>query len=140
MILHCHKYGRICYIIDYKYINNKKLSNSNNNRSKLKFFKLLWDIVVFRLVAYLLNMICLNLRFLYNLFIHNFSHKFYTVLYQFLETGKSDRTLMGLDQLTPFHFSFTVPSMILYAKVIMHYNLALRKTSILKTRNKDEDL
>ena len=116
MILHCHKYGRICYIIDYKYINNKKLSNSNNNRSKLKFFKLLWDIVVFRLVAYLLNMICLNLRFLYNLFIHNFSHKFYTVLYQFLETGKSDRTLMGLDQLIKcLGFSLYPVSFFLYS-------------------------
>ena len=124
MILHCHKYGRICYIIDYKYINNKKLSNSNNNRSKLKFFKLLWDIVVFRLVAYLLNMICLNLRFLYNLFIHNFSHKFYTVLYQFLETGKSDRTLMGLDQLIKcLGFSLYPVSFFLYSP----FNYTLRQ-------------
>ena len=39
--------------------------NSNNNRSKPKLLRLLWDIVVFKLVAYLMNMIRLNLRFLY---------------------------------------------------------------------------
>ena len=43
-------------------------------------------------------------------------YKINTVLYQFLETGTSDRTFMGLDQLLkclgfilyPFHFFFTV--------------------------------
>ena len=61
---------------------NEKLLNSNNNRSKPKFVRLLGAIVVFRLVAYLLNMICLNLRFLYKLYIHKFSYKFETFLYQ----------------------------------------------------------
>ena len=46
----------------------KKLLNSNNDRSKPKFLRLLWDIVVFRLVAYLLNMIGLNLPFVYTNF------------------------------------------------------------------------
>ena len=32
---------------------NEKLLHSNNDRSKPKFLRLLWDIVVFRLVAYL---------------------------------------------------------------------------------------
>ena len=40
-----------------------------------------------------------------------------TVLYQFLETGTSDKSLIGLNQLLkfsgfsryPFHFSFSVP-------------------------------
>ena len=36
-------------------------------RRKPKFLKLLWDIVVFRLVVYLLNMIRLNLLFLYKI-------------------------------------------------------------------------
>ena len=44
-------------------------------------------------------------------------YKFDTVLYQFFETGTSDRTLTGLDQLLrnlgftpyPFHFSFKAP-------------------------------
>ena len=42
---------------------NEKLFNSINNRRKPKFFRLLWYIVVFRSVAYLLNMIFLNLQF-----------------------------------------------------------------------------
>ena len=46
---------------------NEKLLNSNYKRSKPKFFRLPWDIVVFRLVAYLLNMICLKLRILYQI-------------------------------------------------------------------------
>ena len=45
----------------------KKILNSNNNRSKRKFLRLLWNIVVFRFVAYLLNMIFLKLRFLYQI-------------------------------------------------------------------------
>ena len=43
-------------------IKNEKLLNSNNKRSKPEFLRLLWDIVVFRLVAYLLNMICLIIQ------------------------------------------------------------------------------
>jgi len=58
--------GRINIIINYIYW-NKKLLNSNNIRSTPEFFRLLWDIVVFRLVAYLLNMICLILRILYKI-------------------------------------------------------------------------
>jgi len=54
----------------------------------------------FQTFAYLLNMICLNLRVLYkNFYICIIFFKFDTVLHQFLETGTSDRTLMGLDQL-----------------------------------------
>ena len=60
-------YGRIYYIINI-YIKNEKLSNSNYNRRKPKFLRLLWDIIIFRLVAYLLNMICLKLQF----FLQNF--------------------------------------------------------------------
>ena len=49
--------------------------------------------------------------------IYEFSYKFYTVLYQFLETVTSDITFVGRDHelkwlafsLYPFHFSFTVP-------------------------------
>ena len=36
------------------------------------------------------------------LYIYRFSYKFDTVLYQFLETGTSDKTLMGLDQLLKY--------------------------------------
>ena len=39
----------------------------NNNRSKSEFYMFLWDILVFRLVAYLLNMICFKLRLLYQI-------------------------------------------------------------------------
>ena len=52
------------------------------------FLRLLWDIVIFRFVVYLLNMIRLNLLILYKNFI-----------YRFLERGTSDRTLEGLVQL-----------------------------------------
>ena len=37
--------------------------------------------------------------FIQSFYIFRLSYKFHTVLYQFLETGTSDRTLMGLDQL-----------------------------------------
>ena len=50
-----------------------------------------WDIVVFSLVAYLLNMICLILQSYRKLHIYEISYKFNTVLYQFLETETSDR-------------------------------------------------
>ena len=48
-------------------VKNEKLLNSNNNRSKPKLLRLLWDSVVFRLVAYLLNIIYLNLLFIYKI-------------------------------------------------------------------------
>ena len=51
-------------------IKTKKLLNSNNYMGKLKFFRLLWDIIVFRLFAYLLNIIWLIVRFLYKFYIY----------------------------------------------------------------------
>ena len=57
----------------------------------------------------------LSLRFS-KFYIYELSYSLNTVLYQFLETGTSDKTFMGRDQelkwlaaYTPFHFSFTVP-------------------------------
>ena len=79
MILHCHWCELwsldtdVLIILSIIFINNEKLLNANNIRIKHEFFRLLWDIVVFRLVAYLLNIICLKLRlyhpkfYLYNL-------------------------------------------------------------------------
>ena len=55
-------------ICDYfsNYIYKKgKCKIKKCNRSKPQILSLLWDIVVFRLVAYLLNMICLMLQLLY---------------------------------------------------------------------------
>ena len=46
-------------------IRNENLLNSNDNRSQLEFLRFLWDILAFRLVAYLLNMICLILQIWY---------------------------------------------------------------------------
>ena len=70
---------------------NKK----NYNGRKSEILRFLWDIIVSRLFAYLLNMICLNLL----LYIYNeFLDKFDTVLYQFLETETSDITFMGRNQ------------------------------------------
>ena len=60
--------------------------------SKPEILRLLCNIIVSRLVAYLLNMICLILQLLYKILcIYEFSYKFDTVFYQFLETGTSDR-------------------------------------------------
>ena len=64
---------------------------------------LLWDIVVFWLIAYLLNIICLiPLIFKKKSYIYTFWYNFDTVFYQFLETRISDRTLLCLDQLLRF--------------------------------------
>ena len=77
IILHCNWWkfwsrDTDISIIHYTYhqlylLKNEKLLNSNTNRSKPYLFRLLWVIIVFRLVAYLLNMICLKLRFLYKI-------------------------------------------------------------------------
>ena len=40
-----------------------KILNSNNNNSCKPGFLVSWDIVVFRLIAHLQNMICLKLEF-----------------------------------------------------------------------------
>ena len=62
MILHCHwrefwsRDTDVLNILSIISIRSKKILNSNNNRSKPKLFRLLWHIVVFRFVAYLLNM------------------------------------------------------------------------------------
>jgi len=58
-ILHCHWWefwsrdAEVFIILSIISIKNKKLPNSNNNRSKPKLHRLLWDIVVFKLVAYI---------------------------------------------------------------------------------------
>ena len=73
MIVHCNWWEfwsldtAIVIIFSIISLKNEKLLNSNNNGSKPKFLRLLWDIVVFRLVVYLLNMIRLNLIFLYKI-------------------------------------------------------------------------
>ena len=58
-------------------------------RSKPEFFRLLQDMVVFRLVAYLLNM---NLESYTKSHIYEFLYNSDTFLYQFLETGTSIRS------------------------------------------------
>ena len=94
-----------------------KLLNSNNNRSTPEFLRLFWDIVVFRLVAYLLYMICLILRILYK-----YLQIYVLVLYQFLKTGISDRTLIGLNQLLRFSgFSLYPLSFFLYGPFKLNY-------------------
>ncbi len=73
MILHYHWWvfwshdTDVFIILSIKSIKNEKLLNSNYVRGKPKFLRLPWDIVVFRLVVYLLNMIRINLLFLYNI-------------------------------------------------------------------------
>ena len=73
---------------------NKKIIIGAN----LRFSGSCHHIIVFRLVAYLLNMICLILELFSKLHTYEFLYKFDTVLYQFPETGTSDRCLIGIVQ------------------------------------------
>ena len=67
----------------------------NNIRNKIESLRLLWDIVVYRLLR-----ICKIRSVEYcESYIYTFWYNFNTVLYQFLETGTSDRTLICLNQL-----------------------------------------
>ena len=101
-------------IISIYLFNMQKQYNGSNP-------EILWfprDIIVFRLFAYLLYIICLNQLLLYKTsYIYIVFVYFDPVLYQFLETGTSDRCLICIVQclrfsgfiLYSFHFSFTVP-------------------------------
>ena len=73
-------------------------SNPNIFATQFVAFRLLWDIVVFRLVAYLLNMICLNLLLLYKIvYIWIFV---YTQFYiKFSRQEHQIELFMGRDQL-----------------------------------------
>jgi len=119
-ILQCHwlkfwwrntEYGLYVVILSIIFIKNAKIKINNYNRSKPEILWFLWDIVVFRLVLYLLNMICLYLQLLYKI-AYEFSYKYDTVLNQFLETETSDRCLICIfnkwdsqvSSYTPFHF------------------------------------
>ena len=66
-----------------------------------KFSRQLWVIAIFRLVPYLVNIICFNLNSNTIAHIYEFLYNLDTVLvtYHFLETGESDRTNIGRDQL-----------------------------------------
>ena len=68
--------------------------------NKPEILRVLWDIVVFQIGCMLLNMICVLLQLLNKVaYIYEFLYKFDTVFYQFLETGTSERTLIGLNLL-----------------------------------------
>ena len=95
-----------------------KRQNKNFKSSKLEILRLLWDII-FRLVAYLLYMICLSLLHLNKvvlIYVYDFSYNFDIVLYQFLETGTSDRCLIGTVQNLRF-LGFS-----LYPLSVFHYS------------------
>jgi len=86
--------------------------------SKPEILRLLWDIVVFRLVPYLVEYDLFKpTNFFIQLHIYEFSYKFDTVLYQFLETGTSDSCLICIVQrlrfsgfiLYPLSFFFYSP-------------------------------
>ena len=67
MILHCYWWKFWSWYTDLSIIfliisiKNELVIYLDYNRSVLKLFRLLWVIAIFRLVAYLLNMICLKL-------------------------------------------------------------------------------
>ena len=118
-ILHCHwlkfwsRDTDVSIILLIISIKNEKLLNSNNHRSKPKLLRLLWDIVVLRLVAYLLNMICLNLLFYTKFNKYKFSYKFDTILYQFIRDrnirqnsygSPSTLKMLGFQPIPPFIF------------------------------------
>ena len=103
-----------------------------------KIHRFLWDIFVFRVKAYFLNMICSNLPFQYKIvymYIYEFSKIFVTILYQFLKTGTSDITIMGRDQevkrlafsLYPLHFPFIVP---LNFSLSLYHHLSLSNITL----------
>ena len=73
-------------------IKNEKLLNSNNNRSKSKFLRLLCDIIIFRLVAYIVEYGLFNITNLTQNLTYIRFGIILTVFYQFLETGTSDRS------------------------------------------------
>ena len=87
------EYGLYVIVLSIIFVKNAREKLRNYNESKPEILRLLWDIIVFRLVAYLLNMICLIIQLLYKI-----AYKFDTVLYQFLETGTSDRCLKCIVQ------------------------------------------
>ena len=100
----------------------------------------LLDIIVFRLFAYLLNMICFNFLLLYKISYVQISVRFGTVLYQFLKTGTSDICLMCIVHLLrfscfilyPLHFSFTVPLKSQFTIIFTLLQMFLYKLQILK--------
>ena len=98
-------------ICNYIYI---KCKNKKYIRSKFEILRLLWDIeYVFRLVVYLLNMICLILQLLYKIwYIYTFWFNFDTVLYQLLETWTSDRCLICIVQRLRFSGFNPLPTFI----------------------------
>ena len=109
-------------------IKNEKLLNSNNIRSKPKFIRLLWDIVVFGMVVYLLNMIRLNQLFLYKIsymyYVYRFSYKFDKVEYQFCRDRNIREFIswvsisfwnVQVSAFTPFHFPLQSPITIIFS-------------------------
>ena len=105
------EYGLYVIVLSIIFVKNARKKLRNYNESKPEILRLLWDIIVFRLVAYLLNMICLIIQLLYKI-----AYKFDTVLYQFLETGTSDRCLKCIVQNLRFS------SFILYPLSIFLYS------------------
>ena len=106
----------ICNIINYIYLKGK-IKIDNYNGSKPEILRILWDNLVFRLVAYLLKMICLNHYFHTILYINEFLYNFDTVF--FINFSRQEHQMDFLyvsfyawdsqvSSYTPFHFSFTV--------------------------------
>ena len=60
-------YGLYVIILSIISIKNAKYKFKNYNMSKPDILRLLWDIIVYRLVTYLQNMICLILQLLYKI-------------------------------------------------------------------------
>ena len=105
------------HFINYIYLKCKSI-NKKYSRSKPEILRLLWDIIVFRLVAYLLNMICLILQLLYKIayvwiFVYNltqfdinFSRQEHQIDVLYVSFNAWDSQVSSN---TPFHFSFTLP-------------------------------
>ena len=75
----------------------EKLLNSNNNRNKPKFFQSPLGYDCFQIGCVFADYDLFK-SLLYKI-LYKFSYKFDTVIYKFLETRTSDRTLIGLGQL-----------------------------------------
>ena len=101
-------------------IKNAKSKLKKYKRSKPEMLRLLWDIIVFRLVSYMLNMICLILLQLLYTISHiyvNFRINLTQIYIIFLRQEHQIEVLnvslnawnSHVHSYTPFHFPFTVP-------------------------------
>jgi len=112
-ILHCHWLKFFWHNTAIRTI----LKLKNYNRSKPEILRLLmWDIIFFKLFAYLMKMNCWNLLLLYKIVYIWIFVKFWQRFISISQDNQIDVLYVSFNawdsqvsSYTPFHFSFTVP-------------------------------